>query len=305
MKKIIIILVAAILGWQLWKNEKVTSNKVVTVGILQVVEHPALDETRRGITDHLEKKAKLNHVSLKIVYESAQNNTALASQIAQNYVGRKVDVIVTLGTTATQTAIRAAQGTEIPVVFSSVSDPIHAKIVGENAASNFVTGVSNFVSPKTQLKYFKSLFPHIKKIGILYNPGEDNSVVMKEKTEQAIKDFGLELQSASANKISEVASAADRLASTCDAIFINNDNTALSAIESVARVCHKNNILLLSSDLVSFKQGADAAVGPDQYVLGEQTALMVWRVVEKNDPLSKINFEIPHTLFISAKTSSH
>ncbi len=300
MKKITIIFFVIVAGWYFWQKNNQT-NQPFTVGILQIVEHPALDETREGITQKLNKLAKKNSRPIKILYESAQNNTSLASQIAQNYVGRNVNIIVTLGTTATQTAIRAVKDKNIPVIFASVSDPTSSKITDKNGYSKSATGVSNFVAPQQQIKYFSTLFPHVKKIGVLFNPGEDNAVLMKDFTHKAIKERGLLFESAAAHKISEVSSAAEKLASSCDAIFINNDNTALSAIESVARICAKNNILLLSSDLSSFKQGADAAIGPNQFTLGEQTADLIWRVLDVQKITHDMRFEKPKQIFIYAK----
>ena len=152
-------------------TNKNPSKKLVT--IIQIVEHPALNITRQGIIDEL-KNSKVT-----IEFQSAQDNNALATQIAQKFISSSPDVLVGIGTSATQSLIAANKHHQFPIVFSSVTDPKNAKIVDNlNAPEGMVTGVSNFIEPGLQFDLFKKIIPNLVNLGIIYNPGDSNSVIL-------------------------------------------------------------------------------------------------------------------------------
>ena len=131
-------------------SNKSTLKKLVT--IIQIVEHPALNITRQGILDEL-KNSNVN-----IEFQSAQDNSALAAQIAQKFISSSPDVLVGIGTSATQSLMAANKFHQFPIVFSSVTDPKGAKIVDNlNAPEGMVTGVSNFADPAMQFDFFKKI----------------------------------------------------------------------------------------------------------------------------------------------------
>lgn len=269
-------------------DPKLTRKK--SVGIVQVVEHPALDITRKGIVETLQTAGIAD-----ITWQSAQGNPALALQITQHLVGKGVGIIVTIGTMPSQIALKATEGTAIPVIYASVSDPGGAKLLADPTRA---TGVTNFVPIEDQLAFFKKLLnkpegnPLV--IGILYNPGEPNSVSLVEKTIaclQGRKDIILGFQTAS--KVSEVVQAAHILADTSDALFINSDNTALSAIDSIVKIATDNKIPVFTGDCDTIEKGVTAALGADQYTLGVQAAEMVLQVLLDGKELSKIPPQTP------------
>ena len=136
----------------------------VTVRILQIIAHPALDKTQKGIIDGLKK----TYPNLKITVKIAQGNILNATMIAQKFVSEQVDVIAVLGTSAAQVAAKAAYATKTPVVFASITDPLDAKLVKDlMQPGGHVTGVSNYTAQKPQLLYFKELLPKLEVIGII------------------------------------------------------------------------------------------------------------------------------------------
>eukprot|EP01037_Dinobryon_pediforme_P015593 gene15593-15740_t len=142
--------------------------------------------------------------------------------IIQKFVGQKADIIVAIPTTPAQAAAQITQGSKIPVVFASVTDPVGTKLVIDpQKPEGNITG--------------------LKRLGIIYNPGEANSVILLEKTQSAAKDEGINLVAIPASKTSEVLTAAQNLIGKIDAIFINNDNTALAAFDAVTK---ENQIIL-------------------------------------------------------------
>jgi len=259
-----------------------------SVGIVQLIEHPALDQTRRGIIDTLKKEGFGDGVQ----WQSAQGNPALALQIAQYYVGQKVRVLVSIPTTATQMALTAAKDSHIPIVFASVTDPEGTKLLGTRQP---ITGVSNFVDVAPQVALFKKILQKEQpRIGVIYNAGEANSVVLVEKM-KAIPSVTWVF--ATASKTSEVAQATESLISQVDAIFINNDNTALSAFDSIVVVAKNKKIPVFCSDVDMVEKGAVAAMGANQYELGLQAGEMIVRLI-KGDPIKDIPVAWPRKVEI-------
>ena len=255
------------------------------VAVLQIVEHPALDATRKGVLDELTANGYIQGKNLEWIYESAQGNPALAAQIARRFVNLQPDVIIAIATTAAQAAQRATQSLSIPVVFASVTDPLAAKLVqnlqipGQN-----ITGASNFIAVKPQLELFKKLFPQLKHLGVIYNPGEDNSVRMVQILTEGGHELGIEVITATASRSVDVSQAARSLATKTEGLLVTNDNTALSAFSSVAKAAIQAKIPAFASDDDVLSKGALAVLGPNQYQLGRQTGKMVLSIFAGNSP---------------------
>ena len=245
------------------------------IGIVKMIDHPALDRTEAGIKDYLTN----NYDRIKIFSESAQADLAIANQIIQKFIQAKVDVIITIGTTVSQVAMKKTQN--IPIVFASVTDPVASGLVEDlNRPGNNVTGVSNFCPEiiAKELKLFKELLPNLKTLGMLYNPGESNSLFLIQKTEDEAKKLGIEIKTLTAQNTHEAVFAAQTIANSVDALFINNDNTALAAISGI--VTAANKIPVFSSDIDSFDQGILAALGPNQYKIGEEAGRLALAIAK-------------------------
>ncbi len=276
------------------------SQKPFKIQVMQVIQHPALDASRKGIYDELIEQGLVPDKDFIWVYESAQGNVALASQIAQKAVGNKVGAIVTLGTMVTQSAMAATKGQKIPVIFASVTDPVGSKIVeslekpGVNAS-----GVSNLTPSQPQFEMFMKIQPQLKRLGIIYSPGEANAIALNEEMKKAALLVGLELVFAPATKTSEVSSAANKLRDKVDAYFVNNDNIALAAFGSIVQIAESAGkpVYVSDTDLVE-QSGALAAMGPKQYELGRQAGKMLLRVL-KGDPVAEMPVEFAQKRTVS------
>ncbi len=244
------------------------------VGIIQTSDHEALNATRLGVMDELRSRGLTPGQDIKFKWESAQGNPAMASQIAQKFIGHKYDVLVAIGTLAAQATLQATQGAGIPVVYASVTDPKSAKLEGN------ITGVSNFVQPHVQFAMFKKILTHLKKIGVIYSAGEQNSIALVEPMENAAKELGLELLFANATKTSDVYASAMSLVGKVDALFVNNDNVALAAFDAILKVGKENKIPVFVSDTDLVEKGALAALGPSQHRIGLKAGHMVADLLE-------------------------
>lgn len=285
MKKNIPILAAIIVAAILWWKSPPKTNLPI-VGVIQVIDNPALDQARKGILDELEAQGFKDQQKIVWRYESAQGNPALAMQISQKFIGEKAAVLVTIGTTASQSALQAISqaGSGTPLVFSCVTSPVTAKLVASDKKSEKgVSGVSDYVSAHREFEYFKKILPNLKKLGVIYNPGEANSVFLNEEMAEAAKEFGIEIIFATANRTSDVSTATHSLVSKVDAIFINHDNTALASFDGIVGIAKDHKIPVFVSDLDCLSQGALAAVGADQYALGRQVGKMVADILKNPD----------------------
>ncbi|MBS7834367.1 ABC transporter substrate-binding protein [Wohlfahrtiimonas chitiniclastica] len=254
------------------------------VYVNQIVEHPALDQTARGIKDGLEKRGYKAGENLDYRVESAQGNIALASQISSKFVSQKADVTVGIGTTSAQSLVKAANEGKTKMIFSSITDPLTASLVTKLSGSNSnVTGMSNKVDVVPQFELFKELLPNLKTIGFIYNPAEANSIQQLDDVQKAAKQLGLTIVEQAVNKTSDVPQAATRLAGRTDALFIYGDNTALAALESIVMAATKEKKPVFVADTDAVELGALAALGPNQYDLGLDTAEMIADVLDGKD----------------------
>ncbi|MDR0678750.1 MAG: ABC transporter substrate-binding protein [Puniceicoccales bacterium] len=240
--------------------------------ILKIVDHVALDETVRGIRDVLAGR------SVKILVDSAQGNSALALQIGQKFAAKKPAVAVAVGTVAAQGLVKYAERPRepIPLVYSSVTDPASAGLLGRKN----VTGVSNFVPLRPQLELFRKLLPGLSALGVPYNPGEANSVAIVEALRPICEEMGIGLLLRAATRTAEMPQAAAELARRADALFISNDNTALAALGVIVAVADGQGIPVFVSDTDAVQLGALAALGPNQREVGRQTGRLVAAILD-------------------------
>ncbi|GBU10182.1 ABC transporter substrate-binding protein [Gammaproteobacteria bacterium] len=250
-----------------------------TVSITQIVEHPALDSAYKGIVDALNEAGFTADKGLKINHQSAQGNPAIATQIAKKFVGDKPDLIIAISTPSAQTV--ASSTKDIPIIFSAISNPIEAQLMTnlEKPTGN-ITGAMDSPPMEAQIDLILELIPAAKAIGIIYNPGEANSVSMVRDFKKIAAQKNINVVEASATKTSEVTTATRRLVGKVDAIYVPLDNTIVSAFESVAKVASQAKIPLFAADTDSVSRGAAASLGFDYYELGKQTGRMAVKVLQ-------------------------
>jgi putative ABC transport system substrate-binding protein len=275
-------------------NTQASSDAPKKVLISQIVEHPALDATTQGIIDALTAvPGYVRDNNLIIRVESAQANPAIAQQIASKFLSQQPDVVVGVGTVTAQSFAKAARAGKVKLIFSSITDPVGAGLAKSLAApGNNTSGVSNFLELAPQLELFKQLQPGLKKLGILYNPGEANSVSIVTRLESLCPQLGLQLVKQVITKTADVAQNTTKLAQEVDAIFISNDNTALGALQSVIKAANNAEVPVYVSDTDAVDLGAVAALGPNQYQVGIQTGRMIAAVLA-GTPIAEIAIEFP------------
>ena len=254
-----------------------------SVAVTAIVEHPALDSVRDGVQAALKEAGFEAGKNLQWQYQSAQGNTGTAAQIARKFIGDKPDAIVAIATPSAQAVIAATK--TVPVVFSAVTDPVAAKLVKNWEPSHTnVTGVSDLLALDKQMDLVKQVVPGAKRVGVVYNPGEANSVVVVKQLQTLLPKLGMTLVEAAAPRSVDVSSAARSLIGKVDVIYTSTDNNVVSAYEALVKVGQDAKIPLVASDTDSVKRGAIAAFGINYRDLGEQTGRMVARILKGEKP---------------------
>ena len=254
-----------------------------SVAVTSIVDHPALDAARKGVEDELKAAGFEPNKQIKYQYQSAQGNTATAAQIARKFIGDKADVIVAIATPSAQAAAAATK--TIPVVFTAVTDPVAAKLVpGWKPSGTNVTGVSDMLPLEPQIDLILKVKPGAKRVGMVYSPGEVNSVIVAKELKAALAKRGMTLVEAAAARTVDVAPAAKSLIGKVDVIYTSTDNNVVSAYEALVKVGQDAKIPLVASDTDSVKRGAVAAYGINYRDLGEQTGRMVARILKGEAP---------------------
>ncbi len=251
------------------------AGKTYIVSVTQIVEHPALDAMRNGVIDRLKEKGIDANFNVHI----AQGNSATNIQIISQIMGEQPDLVLAIATPGAQAAAQKIH--DRPIVFTGVTDPVSAGLVKdlENTDGKNITGMSDFSPMDKHVALIKEIVPTAKTIGIIYNAGEPNSVVLVEKLKDEAAKANLNVEEATIANSSGVYQAAKSLIGRADVIYIPTDNTVISAVESAVKVCTQNQLPLIVADVDSVARGAVAAVAVDYYKMGLQTGDMVAKIL--------------------------
>ena len=253
------------------------------IGIVQIVEHPSLDTIRESIVAQLAEEGYIDGETVVLDYKNAQNDPNNLKTICQGFAGSKYDLIIAIATPSAQAAL--GETTEIPIVFSAVTDPIAAGLVDSlEAPGGNVTGVSDQVSAVKILDLALSINPDIKSVGAIYSTGEVNSVsVMKELKDYALGK-GIKVVEATIMNTSEIQQAAKSLVGKVDIAFSPIDNTVASAIATAVEVFNEAKIPYYVSADSMVADGGVATDGVNYTALGKETGTMAADILEGASP---------------------
>ncbi|WP_053955405.1 ABC transporter substrate-binding protein [Inediibacterium massiliense] len=264
-------------------SEQTTSDnqeKMIQVGISQIIEHPALDAARKGFEDALEEEfsGKIN-----IDFQNAQGDIPTAQAIAQNFVSQKKDMIFAIATPAVQAAFNATK--EIPIVMAAVTDPVEAELVKslEKPGTN-VTGTIDMAPMNKQFQLLKTIVPNAKKVGILYNTSEINSEIQMKMAKNEAKKLGLEVIASGVTNVNEVSQALSILSKDIDVLYTPTDNLVASSMTLITEECTKKGIPVIGAEEAHVKGGALATEGIDYYKSGFEAGKIASEILKGKDP---------------------
>ena len=269
-----------------------SNEKTYQIGMTQIVQHPSLDEASKGFKDAVTESG----LSVEFDEQNAQNNQSNSLTIANNFVGDKVDLIFANSTPSALSAKNATN--DIPIVFTSVTDPVAAKLVtsmdqpGEN-----VTGTTDS-HPEAIANTVKFIAEEMgaKTIGTVYNSGETNSTVQVNNMKAEAEKLGLKVVEASVSTSAEVKKAAESLIGDADVFYIITDNTVVSGLESVVGVANDKDIPLFVGELDSVKRGGFAAYGFSYYDIGHEAGEKAVEILKDGKKAGDIPVTPPQNL---------
>ena len=265
------------------QDEGSSGEEQVSIGITQIVEHPALDAARDGFVEALAEGGYVEGENVVYDVANAQNDKSNALTIAQKFVNDQVDLILAISTPSAQACAQATS--DIPILITAVTDPVAAGLVDSmDAPGTNVSGTTDMNPIKEQLELIKKFAPDAVKVGVIYNAGEVNSEVQVDIAKEAAGELGLEIVEATVATTADVSQAAQSLIGRVDAIYVPTDNTVVAALESVLQAAEENDIPVIAGEGDSVERGALATLGIDYYELGRQTGEMALRVLEGEVP---------------------
>ncbi|NLW39427.1 MAG: ABC transporter substrate-binding protein [Tissierellia bacterium] len=269
------------------------------IGIIQLAEHPALDDARKGFEDGLKELG----INAKIHYQNAQGDIPTTTSIAQKFVKDKMDLIYAIATPAAQAAKQATS--HIPILFSAVTDPVKAEIVEswERVGGN-VTGTSDKAPTESQLKMFKEIDPTINTIGIIYNTSEANSQVQVEEVKEIAPTLGLEVVTVGINNVNELPQALDSIIQKVDALYAITDNMVAASVELVREKTLENKIITVSAEETQVRGGLLITNGLSYYELGKQTAQMAKEILLDKKDISSMPVGLAEKTITTVNTES-
>ncbi len=260
-------------------NSVENADKKYNIGIVQMMEHSSLNTIRDSIKSRLDELGFKDGENCKIDCQQANGESTTITQILDQFKADEADIIVAITTPCAQLA--APYSTDIPVVFSAVTDPVAAGIVDSlDKPGGNITGTSDALEISKILDFALTSTPDLKTLGYLYNTGEDNSVSCLEKVKAYCKEKNIKLEIASVTNTSEIQEAITTLADKCDAVFSPNDNTVASAMGTVAQVMNKAKKPMYVGADSMVQDGGFATIGIQYNDLGIETANMVSSILK-------------------------
>jgi len=260
------------------------STKKIKIAIVQPMSHSSLDQIRDTIVSELKASGR----DIEIDTQNANGDSSALATIFQKEKSDGADIIVPIATGAAQSAKSAFEGSDTPIIFASVSDPVAAGMTGSDCKN--ITGVSNKIPSDEIIKLITNFQPNYKKIGFLYTASETNSVSAIKSAKKYCDDNGIAYEEATIAAASDIQAAVNTLASKgVDALYTGNDNTIAAAMPTYIDAAYSKNIPVYCGADSMVADGGFATTGINYVTLGKQVAAMILKVADGTAPT-----EIPY-----------
>lgn len=283
MKKSVMVSVAAMAAALLMsgctkKTNGTESAKKIKIGVIQLVEHSALDANYKGFVDGLAEAGYVDGKNISIDYHNAQGEQVNCVTIAEKLVNDRDDLIFAIATPAAQAVANITKN--IPIVISSVTDPESAKLVLKNTAPGTnVTGTSDLTPCEAQMDLLRKLVPNAEKVGMLYCSSEQNSHFQIALAKAACDKLGLKYVDGTVSNSNEIQQVVTSLCGKVDAIYSPTDNMIAAGMATVAQVANEKGIPTICGEEGMVAAGGLATYGINYYELGKQTAAMAVEIL--------------------------
>lgn len=254
----------------------------IQVSIVQPMSHTSLDQIRETIISELEAAGRSD---IQVSAQNANGDTSALATILQKEKANGADIIVPIATSAAQSAKSVFEGSDTPIVFAAVSDPVAAGLTGDDCAN--ITGVSNNIPSAEIVKLISNFQPDYQKIGFLYTSSETNSVSTITAAKAYCDDNGIAYEETSIASASDLSAGVNSLLSKgVDALYTGNDNTIASAMPAYTDIAYSKQVPIYCGADSMVADGGFATIGVDYVQLGKQVAQLVLKVADGAEPSS-------------------
>ncbi len=274
-----------------------------TVGILQLLSHPALDAIHKGIVHGLAEEGYHVGKNVKIDFQNAQNDQSNLKTMSARFVNERANVMIGIATPAAQALANASSTT--PVVLGAITDPKGADLVKSNTRPGTnVTGVSDQAPLKAQLKLIQKIMPKMKTLGIIYTSSDDSATAQYHKFAALCKQEHVRLKAYSIANTNDLNQVAQQMVSQVDAVYVPTDNTVASAMQTLVATTNAKKIPVFPAVDTMVKAGGLATLSINQYKLGVETGKMTAAVLRGKDPATTpIQFERKGEMTVNLATA--
>ena len=270
---IILFLIILIVPKQIRSNKK-----ALKIGILQFTEHEALDASRNGFIDGINK---LN-LDIEIDYKNAQADQSNCTLIANYFVAQDCDLIFAIATPAAQAV--AAVTSKIPILVTAITNPVDANLVKSNQKPDTnVSGTSDLAPISKQIELITKLNPNVKNIGILYSSSEANSKFQSEIALEEAQKLGLSAKEFTFSQVTEIQQVVESMSNKVDAIYTPTDNMVASNMTLISNTALQFGIPVVCGEVNLLSKGAIGTFGMDYYSLGMLTANQAEKILTRQD----------------------
>lgn len=249
------------------------------IGVIQLVEHPALDASYQGFIDGLKEAGFIDGENITIDYHNAQGEQINCVTIAEKLVNDKDDLILAIATPAAQAVANLTN--KIPILVTAVTDPESAKLVHKNEMPGTnVSGTSDLTPCAAQIELIKKILPGVRSIGLLYCSSEQNSHFQIALAKKKCDELGIAYVEGTVSNTNELQQVTQNLCGKTDAIYAPTDNMIASGMATVAQVALENKKVVVPGAIEMVASGGLATYGLDYYTLGKQTAQMAVEILK-------------------------
>lgn len=268
------------------------SGKAYKIAITQYAEHGSLDNCRQGFIEGLAEEGIVEGENLTIDFQNAQADSGAASQIASQFVAGDPDLICAIATPSALSCYNAALETDIPVVYTAVTDPVAAEVANaDKTPVGNITGTSDKLPVDAQLEMIRNMLPEAKVIGILYTTSEVNSISTIEEYKEKAGDYGFEIVDVGISTTADIPLAADNILSKVDCLNNLTDNTVVQGLPTILAKAGEKHIPVFGSEIEQVKIGCLAAAGIDYIELGKKTGQMAAKILKGEASASDMPYE--------------
>lgn len=262
----------------------------IKIGVLQLIEHNALDSAYKGFVDGLKEAGYEDGKNIIIDYQNAQGEQANCITIGQKFINNKSDLILAIATPAAQAIANMTK--DIPILITAVTDPADSKLVEDNnAPGGNVTGTSDLTPVEAQIELLKEIIPNVKTVGLLYCSSEQNSVFQINIAKKKLDAMGIKYIDIAISNLNEIQQVIQNVIGKVEAIYTPTDNMIANGMATVALMTEPAKLPVICGEGGMTMLGGTATYGINYYELGKLTSTQAVSILKGDKKTSEMPIE--------------